>query len=193
MSEQTDNDSLTTRAIDVSALEDAILKNDTETARARLREMLFILGGLDSGSIGDALAHLAQEPIKHRAAAIVLLRCIPVQGLLPEANSINRIIRSTVELCDGALPGIASFLKISIRAQNIDKFLLYEGFHARVVELLSPLQVPYGDLSALLTSRKDILGCLNHSIVRQYGSLFMLKETRRTIESIFGKHWRVAE
>jgi hypothetical protein len=170
MSELTESDSHAKQTPDVLALEQAILDNDVQEARNALRELLLQMGSLETGSIGDALLHLAQQPLRHRAAAIVLLRCIGIQGLLPEANTANQIIRSTVQLCEGAIPEIVSFLKIDSRSQNIDKFVSLAACHNRLTEILSPLQVPYGDLSALLSARKDILGCLNHSIVRQYGS-----------------------
>jgi len=113
--------------------------------------------------------------------------------MTPEANTANQIIRSTVQLCEGAVPDIVNFLRIDSRSQNIDKFISLAACHNRVAEILSPLQVPYGDLSALLSARRDILGCLNHSIIKQYGSPFLLKETRSTIESIIGKLGRLSE
>jgi hypothetical protein len=193
MIELTESASHAKQTLDTFALEQAILDNNIEDARNALRALLLQMSSLESGSIGDALQELAREPMKHRAAAIVLLRCIAIQGLLPEPNTANQIIRLTVQLCEGAIPEIVNFLKIDSRSQNIGKFLLLTACHQRVAEILSPLQIPYGDLGALLSARKDILGCLNHSVIRQYGSQFLLKETRSTIESIIGKLGRLSE
>jgi hypothetical protein len=144
-------------------------------------------------TIGEALSAISKTPLKHQIPAILVLRCISVRNLLPEPNSVNQIIRSTVELCEGALPEIINFLRISPKAQNVDKFFSLSSFHSRILEILSPIKVPYGDLGALLTARKDIIGCLNHSIVKLYAAPFALKEVRSTIESIFGKLKRVSE
>jgi hypothetical protein len=193
MNEPVETESFAKQQPDVLALEQEILYNNIQGARNALRELLLQMGSLEHGTIGEALSHLSQQALKHRVAAIVLLRCIGVQGLLPEANTANQIIRSTVQLCEGAVPDIVSFLRVDGRSQNIGKFISLAACHNRITEILSPLQVPYGDLSALLSARRDILGCLNHSIVRQYGSPFFLKETRSTIESIIGKLARLSE
>src|SRR5512143_2582445 len=122
MSEPVESELLAKRPPDVLALEQEILRNNIQEARNALRELLLQMGSLEHGSIGEALSHLSQQPLKHRAAAIVLLRCIGIQGLLPEANAANQIIRSTVQLCEGAVPDIVNFLRIDSRSQNIDKF-----------------------------------------------------------------------
>jgi hypothetical protein len=119
---QAEGDAPTNSGMDILSLEEAILAGQLENGRDRFREMLLQMTSLESGSIGDALAVLAKHPLTHRAGAILLLRCLAIRGLLPEPNSTNQLVRSTVELCDGAIPEIVSFLKINARDQNIDKF-----------------------------------------------------------------------
>src|SRR5262249_35008586 len=175
-------------------LERSILKGDVSAARNCLRSIFLQMTELEAGAtVGDALSQFSQAPLKHRMAAIFVLRSLGVQGLMPEANQANQIIRSTVQLCEGAVPDIVKFLKIDGRLQNIDKFNALTNCHARLSEILGPLQVPYGDLGALLSARKDILGSLNHSIIGQYCAPFLLKEVRSTIESIIGKLTRLSE
>lgn len=179
---------------DIYFLENAILRSEVLTARDCLRRLLLRMSELGDGStIGDALLQLSQAPLKARISAIVLLRCLSVQGLLPAPNHTNQIVRSTVQLSEGAVPDILRFLKIDDKLQNIDKFNTLAGCHQRLSEILSPLQAPYGDLSALLSARKEILGSLNHSIIRQYCTPFLLKEVRSTVESIIGKLARLSE
>jgi hypothetical protein len=180
--------------VDILPLESAILKDDVLTARDCFRELLLKMIGLEGGaSTGEALSQLSQNPLKARIAAIILLRCLGVQGLLPAPNHTNQIVRSTVQLCEGAAPEIMRFLKIDDKLQNIEKYNALTNCHQRLSEVLSPLQVPYGDLNALLNARKEILGSLNHSIIRQYCSPFLLKEVRSTVESIIGKLARLSE
>jgi hypothetical protein len=182
------------RPDDILLLEYLISNGRVEDARNVLRRLLLLAANLDVGrTIGDALSELVKEPLKNHRIVVILLRCAAVQGLLPDANSTNQIIRSTVELCEGALPDIVRFLKINSKDQNVDKFSSLAICHNRVADILAALTVPYGDLSALLSARREIAGSLNHSIVRQYAGPFMLKEIRSTIESIFGKMRRVSE
>jgi hypothetical protein len=170
----------------------------------RDREDLWVLdgrGGSKAGlagvegageSIGDALALLAGEPTGKSLAAVVILRCLAVPELVPEPNAANQIVRATVELCEGAVPEIVSFLKIDKRSQNFEKFAILKGLHSRIKELLDPLRLPYGDLSALLHRSHDILGSLNHVIVRRYGEPYNLKEVRAAIELVLSKLKRVS-
>lgn len=181
-------------ATEIGSLEYFIENGELEKARGKLRKILLHAGGLESGStIGDALSGLHKNPTKHRREAILLTRCLAVQGIMPEPNATNQIVRLVVELCEAAIPDVVSYLKINNRSQNIEKYLVLADCHSRIENILDPLRAPYGDLSALLAARKEIVGCLNHSIVRQYAEPFSLKETRGTVESIFGHLKRISE
>ncbi len=181
---------------DFSILEGLIQAQEAglNDARKVLRRILFSQAGTEGSgkSIGDALVLLAKQPSNNALAAIILLRCLAVRGLVPKPNSTNHIIRSAVELCEGALPEIISFLKVDKQAQNYEKFSVLSGCHDRITEILSPLRSPYGDLDALLRARREISGCLNHSIVRRYAEPFKLKEVRATIDSLFSKLKRIS-
>src|SRR5260370_35337796 len=99
----------------VSLLEVAIEEDviTLDRARSALRRFLLFQAGMEGAgaSVGDALASLAGQPVKNSLVAIILLRSLAVRGLLPESNSTNQIIRSTVEICEGALPEILDFFK----------------------------------------------------------------------------------
>jgi hypothetical protein len=180
---------------DIARLERLILAGDTQQSEARLslRRFLFrLVGEFESdGSIGDALALLAKGATKNRTAAVVLLRCLSVPGLIPEPNSGNQISRLLVEVCEGAAPLILSFLKLDKKLQTYEKFEILRSCHVQILNLLKPLSDRYGDLSAVISARKEIMGALNHSIVREYCSAFRLNEVKSIIESVFGSLQRV--
>lgn len=180
----------------VAVLERHIQAGQSGQAEARiaLRRFLFAEAGHaePDGSIGDALAILARNPVKSALAATVLLRCLAVPGLVPGANEINHITRSTVDLCEGAVPELLSYFKYDSKKQNYIKFAVLVNIHNRVLEILEPLRSSYGDLEALLSARKDIIGLLNHSIIRMYCAPFRLKEVRSTVEMLLGKIKKVS-
>jgi hypothetical protein len=181
-------------ANEILSLEYFMENGEVDQARTTLRKILLRAGDLEGGNtIGDALSGLCKNPAKHRREAILLARCLAVQGIMPEPNATNQIVRLVVELCEAAIPDIVSFLKINNRSQNIEKYLVFADCQNRIETILDPLRVPYGDLTALLSARKEIVGCLNHSIIRQYAGPFSLKETRGTVESIFGHLKRMSE
>jgi hypothetical protein len=184
----------TSQLDNLAALEVSIHRGNTDEARKVLRRILFSLAGTAASgdTIGDALAFLARAPADKSLAAIILLRCFAVQNLIPEPNSTNQIIRSSVELCEGAIPDVIGFLKIEKRAQNFEKFSILRGFHSRITEILSPLRSAYGDLDALLHASHEILGSLNHGMVRKYAEPYNLKEVRTALESLLGKLRKVS-
>jgi AAA+ ATPase superfamily predicted ATPase len=171
----------------IAALELCIKTSRIEDARKELRQLLISEArvGNSGATIGDALSTLADRPRGNSVAAILTLRCLAVQGLLPSANSSNQIIRSAVSLTQGALPEIITFLKIDTSRQNYEIFDQLATAHGRITALLSPLSLQYGDIDAVLAARKDIIGALSHSIIRQYAEPFRLKEIRSTVEATF--------
>jgi hypothetical protein len=172
----------------ISALEVCIKTSRIEDARKELRRLLVSEAGLQNSgaTIGDALLSLADKPRKNSVAAILTLRCIAVQGVFPPANSSNQIIRSVVSLSEAALPEIIAFLKVDRSLQNYEIFDQLTAGHGRITAILSPITLRYGDIDAVLAARKEIIGALSHSIIRQYAEPFRLKEIRSTVEATFG-------
>ena len=156
--------------------------------------MLKQAGENDSdASVGDALVLLARRATRNRTAAVVLLRCLAVPGLVPEPNSTNQIGRLAVEICESAAPQIMSFLKVDKKLQTYEKFEILRGCHSQIAAILKPLSERYGDLSAVISARKEIMGALNHGIVRDYCSIFRLNEVKSIIESIFGTLQQISQ
>lgn len=182
---------------DLLRIESLILAGVSQQAEARstLRRYLFGRAGEGeaNGSIGDALALLARQATISHAAAIVLLRCLAVPGLVPEANSANQIARLAVEVCEKAAPQILSLLKIDKRLQNYEKFPIIRQCHNEILTILKPVSDRYGDLSALISARREIMGALNHSIVRDYCSIYRLNEIKSIIKSIFGALQQISQ
>ena len=152
------------RPDDVLRIEHLIQQGESRLAEARtaLRHFLLAQTGEPEaeGSIGDALAALVRQPLKSSLAAIVFLRCPAVKGLVPDPNRTNQITRLTVELCETALSEIVTFLKVDKRAQNYAKFAVILGCHKQIAQIIDPLRQTYGDLDALLSARKEIIGSL---------------------------------
>jgi hypothetical protein len=79
---------------DLSRLEALIQEERLSDARDVLRSILSSQADtVGTGeSIGDALAILVRQPSKHPLAAIALLRCLAIDGLIPEPNPTNNIV-----------------------------------------------------------------------------------------------------
>jgi len=163
-------------------------------ARNSLRHWLFEKAGdlASTGSIGDALALIARDAHPDRTAALVVVRLLAIQGLIPEPNSANHIVRSVVAIVEAALPDLVAFLKFNPRSQNYEKYGQISLTHQKVGQLLNPVADRFGDLEALLAARKEIIGALNHSVVRGYCEPFRLNDIRNAIEAVFSRLKRIA-
>ena len=190
------------RADQIAAIEAAILTGSGDAGGKCVAFRKFVSTEADiadDGSrsyeevVSDALGILAKKASKNPVAAIVVLRCMAVDDLLPIGTAENQITRNSVKLCTGALPEIIKFFKIDTDAQNYEIFLGLGTIHRRFVEILRPLSLPYGDLQTLANAQHSILGSLKHGILAKYLSPFRLDEVRITAETIFGQLEKVLE
>lgn len=182
--------------IDVDIQEDPVLyiehlaKNISNLAPARAEIRNWFLGKLNEPatgmSIADALSEMVRKSSTDHAVAVMLIRALSIRGLLPEPNSTNQLTRLVVEICELKAPNLCAFLNFPRRAQNYEKFSLLETGHEKFCEPLEPLKEKYGDLQSLVSSRKNIMGALNHSVVKSYCSIFGVQELKRNTEYIFG-------
>ncbi|MEX2628748.1 MAG: ATP-binding protein [Tistlia sp.] len=177
--------------IALTDIESVIRDNPQEPASARtlLRQWLFSQAEDEGakGSVADAIALLSEQPSHHRQAAIVLVRCLAIRDLIPEANAQNQLVRHIVTLCAAAIPEILDYLKIEKKSQSYEKFERLLTAHKTICELVQPLRTSPGDLDALLTAQRRILGNLNHSIARIYLEPFGLNEVKKLVEVVTGR------
>ena len=179
----------------VSDIEKAIKGGDLNEARTTYRSWLQskLADPIDGQSIGDLLAYFANSATEFKDVAVVTLRCCEVQGLLPEPNSSNQIMRSVVNLVEISNPSISSFCKVNVKSQTYERYESYIKIHKKIDEILSPLLNYFGDLEALISARAEILGALKHSMVRFYGGPFNVNEFRTSIEALFGRLKHVSQ
>ena len=165
---------------------EALQFDDVEAARKILR--LFLLrdvGGGEKGSFGDALASLSVSRTEHRELACVIVRCLAISHLIPEANESNHIARNVVEISLGSLPDLCDFLGLSAAYQTYENFEILRGAHARICSILAPLKKEKTTLELFLASRHPIVQCLNYSAIKAYCAPFGLTEVTNKVEQIF--------
>ena len=82
-----------TRPDDVLRIEHLIQQGESRLVEARtaLRHFLLAQTGEPEaeGSIGDALAALVRQPVKSQLAAIMILRCLAIQGTRSRSQPIQ--------------------------------------------------------------------------------------------------------
>jgi hypothetical protein len=158
---------------------------DEDGARASLRKLLFACScGPLKGSIGDAVAALAEMSHPPSEAASVLLRAIALPSLL-QANAANQLARNTVRLAEKALPGLVNLLGVQGDRQTYANYEVLCGAKQWVDGRLAPLIVPFTTLDSLIAARKTIMSSLAHGRLTEFGAAYRLPEIKDAIESVF--------
>lgn len=170
-------------------------ENDSDLTRVRSHVRQWFLEECEflpqSGSLADTISTLASSQNARSKHAAVAVRFLSIPGILSSTKG-DLLDRSIVTLVEKTSPALAAFLKLNPKQQTFEKIKSLEGAHAKVVDILSPMKRRYGDIDAILSSRRDVLGALNHSLIREYCDVFRLNEVRSTVELIFSRASRVA-
>ncbi|MBY5714721.1 ATP-binding protein [Rhizobium leguminosarum] len=178
----------------LSQIENLIARNEIPDARTQLRAWLHTFNPHEpASSLSEELNRIARSGQHLRDVSVVLIRLIAVPNLIPEQNANNQIERLIVEICEKNIGDICSFLSLKPKAQTYEKFAVLSNGHRTVLGLLEPLTANYGDLHALVTARKAVLGILNHSIVRAYCGPYHLQDLKSATEVLFTSMQRMEE
>lgn len=162
-------------------------EEDYSEARKIFRKWLAQLLGINETkkSLADLLNLLNNSDINLHSVAIRLFRCIAIDGFLPAPDATNQIERIVVEICEKGAPNLYRFLKIPTKAQTFEKYSQLKQAHSKICSTISPLIASYGDLYALSSSQKDVLGKIQSSFVREYCNPFNLQELKSSVELLF--------
>ncbi len=178
----------------ISLIENLIARNEVSEARVQLRAWLHRFNPHEpTGSLSEELNHISRSGQHLRDVSVVLIRLLAVPSLIPEQNANNQIERLIVEICEKNIGDICSFLLLKPKSQTYEKFAVLSNGHRTVLGLLEPLTANYGDLHALVTARKAVLGILNHSIVRAYCGPYHLQDLKSATEVLFTSMQRMEE
>jgi hypothetical protein len=175
----------------LDSFEIAAAAGDEEAGRQALRRYLFAAQGLScEGSLADAIASMAQNPMHHDVPAAVVLRALSVPGVV-RTNASNNIARFVVQLIEGAMPDVASLAKIGPKMQNFQKFEALEHVHRQVLDRLEPLRMPYSSVDSLLAAKAAIMASLRYPLIKQYCRPYHVGEVAEAADALIGKVARV--
>lgn len=158
---------------------------DFEQARKWLR--LFLWSSLPdggSGSIAEAVAKISESKGEFAHVGAVLLRSLAIDHLLPSGAGKTNLDRNLVEVVENHLSPVCEFIGLDPKQQTFEKIALLRGVHSRICDLLQPLTYSYPTLEGLVAGRQQILGALNHSVVKKYCRPFSLNAIRSLFERL---------
>jgi hypothetical protein len=130
---------------------------------------------------------------KKKDVACVLIRCLSVDGVVPDKSVEATISRSIVDICESALPVLCKFLRIDPGAQTFEKFKKIASAHVELAEILKPMTAPIVDLDSAFYAQKSILGALNHGVLSSYLQIYGLSEVKIIVDEIFSNLKKVSQ
>jgi hypothetical protein len=174
----------------VLALEPVILaatdptrdKCDIRDARRAVAATIRTLCGLAEAKDGKTLAEHIEEAstasMGVREAALLIVRCTNVQGLLPPNSADNQIERRVVMLVEKALPDFSKDFSIGTLKMTYEKYDRIAQIHAENMSMLTPLGSLTTARGSLLACKQEIQRALSRRIVGAYLSIYDFSSIR---------------
>jgi AAA+ ATPase superfamily predicted ATPase len=137
------------------------------------------------GSQLDALfPQIEKATIGQRAAAILLIRSLGVDGLLPIDTPESRASRTIPILVEQFVPDIAKYCKVTDKKQNYEKIKLLRDFHGFVSENFGAMSNLPTDLTEISNLKTEILRNFSNKLFQAYLQPFNFEAIKAKIESI---------
>lgn len=180
----------------ILSLERNILAGPTELPVARksllgyLRER-FYGGDAKELSIAEILEESAGQAGDIELACVVL-RCLSVDGVIPDKSVSANISRSVVDICQKGAPAICKFIRLNASTQTFEKYRQLSTSHAQLTAPLQPFITKFADIDSAVAMQRQLLGALDHGVLNTYAEVFGLSEVRMLVDDVFSKLRAVA-
>jgi len=135
-------------------------------------------------TIADAIEIAASTVESRRKIAIVILRCLSVERLIPKNNIQNQIDRKIVNLIESSVPDICKFFKLSEKKQTFDKISTINTIHHKMMEEISILKSVPPRIDGILSIKTELFSKLNNKIVKAYLNIYDYQKININIISI---------
>lgn len=113
----------------------------------------------------EAATHYGERA---RDVAILLVRCLGVDGLLPDNTSSNQLQRKLVELVEAALPDICKEYRVAEWHQSFEKFDAIRGIHKNILDRLKPISEIQTSVEKIKFSKEDIFRTTGNKVIKSY-------------------------
>lgn len=138
-----------------------------------------------TGSQLDALfARMEKSGDGKRQVAILLIRSLAVEGLLPVDIPESRASRVIPILVEEVAPDIAKYCKTADKKLNFEKISSLRGFHSFVCSGFSVLSTLPKDLAEINNLKSSILKSFSNKLYQAYLQPFNFTIIRAKVESI---------
>ncbi|MCX7096492.1 MAG: ATP-binding protein [Methylococcales bacterium] len=141
-----------------------------------------ISGNHNGNNIERVIGKIEISTKGHRDAAIILIRSLAVEGLLP-IDEHGTIANKIISIIEKYLPEITKFLKID-KQQTFEKLNLIRSFHSLACsnfDILTKLNI---SLSSINNEKEQIYRALRHGTFQSYLQPFEYTKIKASIETV---------
>ncbi|UZS67891.1 ATP-binding protein [Pseudomonas syringae] len=142
------------------------------------------LPGLHSGAnLERVLGKVESATFNHRIVAILLIRCMAIDGLLPIDDEHNVIIRKILAIIESHTPELMKHCRVD-RQQNFEKINIIKTLHGTICAHYSALSQVSGSLNEIASQKSLILKCLRHNTFQGYLQPFNYVPIKTKLEAL---------
>lgn len=142
------------------------------------------ISGVHSGAnLERVLSRVESSTSGHRIVAILLIRCMAIDGILPIDDEHKLIIRKVLSIIESHAPDLIKQQKFD-KQQNFEKINGIKTFHGTICAHYLPIAQVSGSLSEIATQKATILKCLRHNTYQGYLQPFNYIPIKTKLEAL---------
>lgn len=180
----------------VLSIERNILAEPPDVSMGRRSLLRYLRGRLNGGDASElSIAEILEESSRKAGdseLACVVLRCLSVDGVIPDKSVSANISRSVVDICQKGAPTVCKFIRLNPSAQTFEKYRQLSTAHAQLTAPLQPFIAKFADIDSAVAMQRQLLGALDHGVLNIYAEVFGLSKVRMLVDEVFSKLRAVA-
>ncbi|EGH71446.1 phosphoribosyltransferase-like protein [Pseudomonas syringae] len=142
------------------------------------------LSGVHSGSnMERVLGRVESATSGHRIVAILLIRCMAIDGLLPIDDEHNVIIRKVLSIIESHAADLIKQYKFD-KQQTFERVNIIKTLHGTICAHYLALGQVSGSLNEIATQKSAILKCLRHNTYQGYLQPFDYVPIKTKLEAL---------
>lgn len=149
-----------------------------------IKSLCSINGSFSGSNLERVLGKVEDATQGHKEVAIILARCLSVDGLIQIDENQGVINRKLIALFENYMPpNLLKIFKIE-KQQNYEKIKIMRTIHSAICSNYSPLTQLPGSLKEIVNQKETILKCLKHKIFQSYLEIFNFIPIKSKMESL---------
>lgn len=148
-----------------------------------IAEICHLSGMYTGANLERVLGKVESATSGHRIVAILLIRCMAIDGLLPVDDEYSPINRKILSILESHASDLMKWARVE-KQQNFEKIKIIKTLHGTICNHYSPLSHISGTLNEIATYKSSIVSCLRHKLFQDYLQPFNYIPIRTKLEAL---------